>query len=724
MTRSVLPTIEKRHYKMYKPGKIWVIVGLTSTVLLLQTSLAHADDGTASASDQATSQTVASQSGQASLDESSVGADVNSAALIGNSDGDNQAAPSSDKTVVPAPTVTADQTTVTPTMTQSPVTDSQQTNADLTTANTSDNQTLVPSTADQTATNQPAEPATIQIIGQIETDPELLAWLQQYYGWTGSVADYIQANPLGVASLFHVFSLQATLNTHTGGNVATKQLGGSSDFTTVPDAKISYDYSYIQDFLPNTTALTSAFSTVAGRTNKLVLGQGITVTPGNQVRLTNSTGSSVTVDHLKTADIAQDTDGQLYIDMDAAFDQLRTTSAQLAQLGVATFFNRSFSDNNQRVIDLKAYANQVNANHELVLNLGPDVLTQPTQLILKNYDYFQTDPDLADVTIVFNVDTGSQTTYSLNTQVFLWRGDTSSTQLDFQYSPDFTDNHLLWNFRHTGDNDSAIDYTITTSGKLYGSLLAVDEAVVLNPRGTVEGNLVAERVVIGAQTHRWDLQTPAIPEEPGVPVDPGGPENPGGPVEPGGPENPGGPVDPGGPENPGGPVEPGGPENPGGPVEPGGPENPIGPVDPDTPENPTAPENPGTPDVPVAPVTPNEPTTPAEPENPAEPLVPVPPTTDGPINPAPQPEVPVPPDDTGFTVSTGQGTGGEPVRAQPATTTPKRTPTAVTPPAAKLNQAQLPQTSDSQSNIFVTLGILMLSLLTGVGAWLKRRFKA
>lgn len=628
---------------------------------------------------------------------------------VPSDEGNSQASGPTDEAAPAAATSDADtqgQATVTPTTGQSSITDSQQTNADLSTTSPTDSQTPVLSTAAQTVTNQQAEPATTQSIGQIETDPELLAWLQQYYGWTGSVADYIQANPLGVASLFHVFSLQATLNTHTGGNVATKQLSGASDFTTVPDAKISYDYSYIQDFLPNTTALTSAFSTVAGRTNKLVLGQGITVTPGNQVRLTNSTGSSVTVDHLKTADIAQDTDGQLYIDMDAAFDQLRTTSVQLAQLGVATFFNRSFSDNNQRVIDLKAYANQVNANHELVLNLGPDVLTQPTQLILKNYDYFQTDPDLADVTIVFNVDTGSQTTYSLNTQVFLWRGDTSSTQLDFQYSPDFTDNHLLWNFRHTGDNDSAIDYTITTSGKLYGSLLAVDEAVVLNPRGTVEGNLVAERVVIGAQTHRWDLQTPEIPEEPEVPVDPGGPENPGGPVEPGGPENPGGPVDPGGPENPGSPVDPGNPENPG------------------SPETPSVPENPGTPNVPVAPVTPNEPTTPAAPENPAEPLVPVPPTTDGPINPAPQPEVPVPPEDTGFTVSTEQGAGGEPVRAQPATTTPKRTPTVVTPPNAKLNQTQLPQTNDSQSNIFVTLGILMLSLLTGIGAWLKRKFRA
>lgn len=682
MTRSVLPTIEKRHYKMYKSGKIWVIAGLTSTVFLLQTSIARADDGTGSSSVQTTSQTVESQAGQTSIGDSGAGAMLNS----GPSDeGNSQASGPTDEAVQAAATGDTDtqaQATVTPTTPQSSITDSQQSNTDLSTTSPTDSQTPVPSTAAQTVTNQQAEPTTTQSIGQIETDPELLAWLQQYYRWTGSVADYIQANPLGVASLFHVFSSQATLNTHTGGNVATKQLSGASDFTTVPDAKISYDYSYIQDFLPNTTALTSAFSTVAGRTNKLVLGQGITVTPGNQVRLTNSTGSSVTVDHLNTADIAQDTDGQLYIDMDAAFDQLRTTSAQLAQLGVATFFNRSFSDNNQRVIDLKAYANQVNANHELVLNLGPDVLTQPTQLILKNYDYFQTDPDLADVTIVFNVDTGSQTTYSMNTQVFLWRGDTSSTQLDFQYSPDFTDNHLLWNFRHTGDNDSAIDYTITTSGKLYGSLLAVDEAVVLNPRGTVEGNLVAERVVIGAQTHRWDLQTPAIPEEPGVPVDPGGPENPGSPVDPGEPGNPG------------------------------------------SPETPTIPVNPGTPDVPEAPVTPNEPTTPAEPENPAEPLVPVPPTTDGPINPAPQPEVPVPPDDTGFTVSTGQGTGGQSVRAQPATTTPKRTPTVVTPPAAKLNQAQLPQTNDSQSNIFVTLGILMLSLLTGVGVWLKRKFRA
>lgn len=789
--------ITKIHYKMYKSGKIWLVAGIATTVLLLQPSVGRADesgqqadqvavqtgsatlagqstlrtgtdqtvaatattasqgdlsenvsDGTSAGQPQTRATTATSQSQKTPASESQAAAATTTGATQQTATMQNQSAPTlTEQTVDPTDHATATPSTTSPVpVTGQPssaarfgaasVTQPAQSTTPAATVSQSATNSENPTSANsgtvaqpQTAASQVAIPAVraadepvttaaTQSIGQIENDPLLKDWLARYYGWSGSVSDYIQANPLGVASLFHVFSLDATLNAHTEGNVATAELSGNANFNTRLGDLLTYDYSYIQDFNANAKGLQSAFAVNPSRQNMLFVGKNVTVIPGSQVGLRSTNGPVINVDHLKTTDISKDTNGQVYIDFDAAFAQLQALSTKLAQQGIVTISNRDFADNNRRIIDMKEYADQVNDDHQIVINLAPDVMTQSTQLILKNFDYYLTDPNLADVSFVFNVDAGTVNNYTVATQVILWLGDTENTRTDFQSSTNFFDNHLLWNFRHTDMNRGASPYTVRTTAKLYGSLLAVDGNVILNVNASADGNLIGRQVIVNAQTHRWDFQIPKEPGDPGTPVNPGGPEKPVDPVDPGGPEKPVDPVDPGGPEKPVDPVDPGGPEKP---DDPG---RPVTPIDPGTPENP------GTPETPVTPVTPLTPTTPDNPPTPEQPVTPVdPPAPEEPMTPAPQPELPVtPPEDTGFTISTGQGPKTETIPQSQQVTQPqtKQIVQPQTQPVkkaqTKLPQPKLPQTSETQSHVFTALGVLLLSLLTGIGVWLKRKF--
>ncbi|WP_338215512.1 hypothetical protein [Companilactobacillus muriivasis] len=65
----------------------------------------------------------------------------------------------------------------------------------------------------------------------------------------GHVSDDYSAakNQLGYASNFHIFANEATLNTHTNGNLAVGQLYGNVNFgTNIKDGGLDKEVSYIQ----------------------------------------------------------------------------------------------------------------------------------------------------------------------------------------------------------------------------------------------------------------------------------------------------------------------------------------------------------------------------------------------------------------------------------------------------------------------------------------------
>ena len=400
-------------------------------------------------------------------------------------------------------------------------------------------------------------------------------------------------NTLGIASQFHIFAYEASLHTHTAGNLAVASLNGLVDFGTTNRLELlDRDITYIQKIIK--IASSSFVSAGNIRDNKVIFGEGITIDISDPRR---PLVAKTHIDHLLASEVYQDQPGETYIDFPAEFAKLAGINVSLSQRTPnASYANADFKDENNRTIDVSQMT--PDAAGQIIINLAADVLNKDRPLIIKGVS-----PEATGNTIIFNVNTNGQSSYSSRSEMKVTYPD-GSVRAN-KDADAYGDNHLLWNFHN---NQQTFTGTITVDARFQGSVLAPSATLIA--KQNMDGNLIAKRVEVWGETHRWDLQdntgpdTPA-PEEPDpeeeedidVPVDPK-PEEPN-------PEDPD-PEDPD-PEDPD-------PENPD-PKDPN-PEDP----DPETPE-PETPE----------PETP-EPETP-EPEEP-EPETPEPET--------PEPETPEP----------------------------------------------------------------------------------
>lgn len=306
------------------------------------------------------------------------------------------------------------------------------------------------------------------------------------------------SNQLGYASNFHIFANEATLNTHTNGNVAVGDFYGNVNFgTNVHEGIIDKEISYIQS--PHNIASSSFVTSGDTRDNKVVFGSGNDIDISGDNPIINNTK----LDHLSISDgeIYQDKNS-MYIDVENYLNRfLSQKSINLTNSDPQAKINNSeFPDQNQRVINLEDY--QRTADNHIVIDLDADVLTSGTPLTI--YGMSQ---DSGGTGIIINVDTKGQDPYTINSQIkLIYNNGTSNNDVERpnKETEFFDDNHLLWNF-----------YDSTASDKLYAGQINIDrpfQGSVLAPKGTVvvnanlDGNIAANKVVVNAETHRWDLQ--------------------------------------------------------------------------------------------------------------------------------------------------------------------------------------------------------------------------
>ncbi|WP_053084448.1 collagen-binding domain-containing protein [Companilactobacillus ginsenosidimutans] len=312
----------------------------------------------------------------------------------------------------------------------------------------------------------------------------------------GSVYDdYPDAanNPLGVAAYFHIFSNDATLNAHTNGNLAVKNLDGNVNFgTNIHEELLDKEISYIQ----NITKIANSSFVSAGdtRTNKVIFGEGVNINVSNPNRVNvNNTD----IDHLTSAETYQDKNGNYYIDFAKEFQNLADKSTNFANAPTPneTITNSNFDDMNNRVIDVSDYV--VNEKNQIILNLDPEVLKSNTPLQIKGVSSDEKGP-----TIIINVDTAGDPNYSVNSPIKIQYDDGSDR--DSQETEYFGDNHLLWNFIDSTASDKLYHGTINMEAVVQGSVLA--PKATINVNHNLDGNIVADKVNVNAETHRWDLQ--------------------------------------------------------------------------------------------------------------------------------------------------------------------------------------------------------------------------
>lgn len=304
-------------------------------------------------------------------------------------------------------------------------------------------------------------------------------------------------NQLGYASNFHIFANEATLNTHTNGNVAVGDFYGNVNFGTNVTANggVDKEISYIQR--PHNISSSSFVTSGETRDNKVVFGadNDIDISNANRPVINNTN-----LDHINAGEIYQDKDG-VYIDVANYLDNfLSSKSVNLTTLTPqVSVKNSDFPDQNQRVINLEDY--ETTSDNKIVIDLDPSVLQSGTPLTIAGLS-----KDSGGTNIIINVDTKGQDPYDINSQIKLIYNDGSAnyTERPNQETEYFDDNHLLWNFYDSTATDNLYAGQINVDRPFQGSVLAPKATVVVNQN--LDGNIVADKVKVNAETHRWDFQ--------------------------------------------------------------------------------------------------------------------------------------------------------------------------------------------------------------------------
>ncbi|MBA3081013.1 choice-of-anchor A family protein [Lactiplantibacillus plantarum] len=299
-------------------------------------------------------------------------------------------------------------------------------------------------------------------------------------------------NMLGVSSQFHIFAREAELHAHTNGNVAVQNLVGNVNFgTNIIEELLDKDISYIQNI--SNIAGSSFVSAGETRSNKVIFGENIEIDVSNPNR---PMVNGVYIDHLLASEVYQDKDGNVYIDFDKEFAKLEKLSASLSEASAnATYTSDSFEDMNQRVIDVTDM--QPDADGHIVINLSADVLNTSTPLTIKGLS-----ADADGNTVIINVDTAGATNYQVNSQIKIIYDD--GTERNNKETEDFGDNHLLWNFYDSTASDKLATGVISVDRPFQDSILA--PAAEIDANQNIDGNIIANKVNVKAETHRWDLQ--------------------------------------------------------------------------------------------------------------------------------------------------------------------------------------------------------------------------
>jgi len=373
---------------------------------------------------------------------------------------------------------------------------------------------------------------------------------------------------LGEAQYFHIFANHATLNTHTNGNLAVGELNGNVNFgTSIQDGSLATEINYIQKV--NTIANSSFVSGTDSRKNKVVFGPSVTVDLADQNQQPAVFVNGQRMDHLKTSEVFQDQSAsEPYIDFKKVFSTLQATSERLGAYPQTPGVTKDFTDNNQRVIntaraendtqevvltltdeqgnplDDGVYELQNKKTHKEVdeevtnddgqvietdlpegdysfveteapdgylidkkpISFSADTIDEEDQKVVVTLSKTELEKDTpitikgltkGTTPVLINVDTEGASTVNIKSQIKLEYTD--GTTRNSHETEDFDDAVILWNFINQPENQM-----ISINSPFQGTILAVGDTVDVHQN--VDGSIIADTVLVNAETHRWDLQ--------------------------------------------------------------------------------------------------------------------------------------------------------------------------------------------------------------------------
>ena len=290
---------------------------------------------------------------------------------------------------------------------------------------------------------------------------------------SGSIYDDLTGDYgiLGIASQFHIFAKEkTTINVHTNGNVATKELDANNNFgTDIITGDLQLEINYVQ---ATDSLIGSSFTSGnSNRVNKFVVGSSISTGIENDRAVVN--GSRI--DHLSASELYQDRPGNTYIDFDTEFAKLEGASESLMSITPAkTYLSSDFPDMNNRTIDVTG----MGSSDVVIINVDASVLSMNTPLNIVNSE---------NKILVMNV-INAPTDFTIQSQIHYNNRANHETE-------DFSDANISWNFPSNVTN-------LAINAPFQGTIIAPRADVTANQN--MDGTIIGKNVTLNAATNRWD----------------------------------------------------------------------------------------------------------------------------------------------------------------------------------------------------------------------------
>lgn len=290
---------------------------------------------------------------------------------------------------------------------------------------------------------------------------------------SGSIYDDLTGDYgiLGIASQFHIFAKEkTTINAHTNGNVATKELDANNNFgTDIITGDLQLEINYVQ---ATDSLIGSSFTSGnSNRVNKFVVGSSISTGIENDRAVVN--GSRI--DHLSASELYQDRPGNTYIDFDTEFAKLEGASESLMSITPAkTYLSSDFPDMNNRTIDVTG----MGSSDVVIIKVDASVLSMNTPLNIVNSE---------NKILVMNV-INAPTDFTIQSQIHYNNRANHETE-------DFSDANISWNFPSNVTN-------LAINAPFQGTIIAPRADVTANQN--MDGTIIGKNVTLNAATNRWD----------------------------------------------------------------------------------------------------------------------------------------------------------------------------------------------------------------------------
>ncbi|HGF7568475.1 TPA: collagen-binding domain-containing protein [Enterococcus hirae] len=290
---------------------------------------------------------------------------------------------------------------------------------------------------------------------------------------SGSIYDDLTGDYgiLGIASQFHIFAKEkTTINAHTNGNIATKELDANNNFgTDIITGDLQLEINYVQ---ATDSLIGSSFTSGdSNRVNKFVVGSSISTGIENDRAVVN--GSRI--DHLSASELYQDRPGNTYIDFDTEFAKLEGASESLMSITPAkTYLSSDFPDMNNRTIDVTG----MGSSDVVIINVDASVLSLNTPLNIVNSE---------NKILVMNV-INAPADFTIQSQIHYNNRANHETE-------DFSDANISWNFPSNVTN-------LAINAPFQGTIIAPRADVTANQN--MDGTIIGKNVTLNAATNRWD----------------------------------------------------------------------------------------------------------------------------------------------------------------------------------------------------------------------------